>query len=1468
MRKKKLAQKTLVWLMVIVMGTSNAFSAAASVKDADMAASETENEKTVHKKEQTKRKTATSSDVDYDDETSADEIGDENTEKSTPSNAVKWEETFDLNEMPEIGSSDFTTWFFENIDQEELWEFVLELMEQEDAEDYEPFMKWVKENESRFAKAYTEHTGKEIRLLSLATGDLWAEWSGAKMNWEGNGTESNPYKITSLSELMGLSEAVAQGEDFAGKHFELQTDVDLGSLTLNDGCWNPIGWYKNATDLSGKPKTAFAGTFDGAGNTISGLKFSKIDHDYSYLGLFGWVKNATIKNLTLEADEVSGNDNVALLAGCVEGNSTIYNVTVNGFVYAKSGDAGAIAGEVTGGTQYAVVENCIADDVSINSQGTGSFVGGIVGNAQKADIVDVQVITQDGDSNRIQGKGYVGGVAGRQNKVNIYNSYVSGTIGGNLGKAVGGVTGIYESGNLIVAQFDGEISRTNQGTASHEGTFIGTREARNSFKYGTGKNDNVSFLYAGKEKQAKSVIGSSIQDDNTWTMEAHIGYFTDYQRKYTKVAGTTQEGSGSRYFYEELEDGIQYIITQKLGKDLTTDYAKGEAFKIDHYAPGTQGEPVKGYLVSIPRIDTKNANGTYDNDVATLTAISSTNNSYYRQIDKDRPSAVAPGCTITVATAAKNKDGNRYQMVYDENAEGKVKPPTYTDENGDKQDMTYINGGSYSFVMPESNTELNAEYIKVTTGLVMTPAETEISVTQIRTGDRKNPKITTEVRNKEGDLIAKSINGNQDTSVQVLPVSVHAEHNGAASTADRTVKWSIDNVDLLKFEDGWNEEYTTKDARVIPNIDSQFIQGIINREVKAQADGGYQQAIKNTIYTDSAVVTAATNPSTSVDNKAVTGTCRVDVNFQIQDQTTLRVEGMVLNQTEISFDVVRKLTGDRKNPKEEYAVTGPITLDASLNPSQPFYKNVTWADTEAGKIISLTPNGTNQQSCAVAVLYNASGKDNPAWIQNIINADNTAKNADNGYLKLSGSGTMREKVTATSEDQTHGSVTASCNVTINFRTEDQTVIHPEGVELSKTNLNYDLHYQYAGDVNSSITRKSGFGERDTLSAVVLPDIEKNDGHESYNRSINWRSSDPDALTVENGKLTVNDQAQWIKDALKQAPYRAEKKINITAVTEDSEKAATCEVTLRFAASIIEADRESEAFDIVLTKTGKKTSPTLTWTGADEKRFTAAAYNTAEGIGLQWISEDSALLTVSEDGTVTPVVTDKDGKITAGWINEALKQYPYKAEVNMIIRAAASDGSMADSVPVKLTFSMVDETYSSGGGGSSYSGGGGGSGSYSVKPSGTSSQGRLPANSVTGTWKQNADGKWTFTTNQRSYVNEWAYIFNPYAIDGQSTTDWFRFDSNGFMVTGWYTDAEGYTYYLHAVSDNTLGHMYTGWHWIDDNGDGIAECYYFDPVSGGPEGKLLKGVTTLDGYTVNEKGQWSVDGNVQTKNVQK
>ncbi len=88
--------------------------------------------------------------------------------------------------------------------------------------------------------------------------------------------------------------------------------------------------------------------------------------------------------------------------------------------------------------------------------------------------------------------------------------------------------------------------------------------------------------------------------------------------------------------------------------------------------------------------------------------------------------------------------------------------------------------------------------------------------------------------------------------------------------------WSIDDTDLLRFEEGWGGGYTQSDARIIPNLDSDFIQGHIRRAEQAQADGGYEQAIGNTIYTQPAVVTASTNPVTSVDQKAVTGAAQGD----------------------------------------------------------------------------------------------------------------------------------------------------------------------------------------------------------------------------------------------------------------------------------------------------------------------------------------------------------------------------------------------------------------------------------------------------------------------------------------------------------------------------------------------------------------------------------------------------------------
>ena len=45
----------------------------------------------------------------------------------------------------------------------------------------------------------------------------------------------------------------------------------------------------------------------------------------------------------------------------------------------------------------------------------------------------------------------------------IYNVSVDGTIGGNGAYTVGGITGYYEGGEIVVARMFGEIGKTMQG---------------------------------------------------------------------------------------------------------------------------------------------------------------------------------------------------------------------------------------------------------------------------------------------------------------------------------------------------------------------------------------------------------------------------------------------------------------------------------------------------------------------------------------------------------------------------------------------------------------------------------------------------------------------------------------------------------------------------------------------------------------------------------------------------------------------------------------------------------------------------------------------------------------------------------------------------------------------------------------------------------------------------------------------
>ena len=118
---------------------------------------------------------------------------------------------------------------------------------------------------------------------------------------------------------------------------------------------------------------------------------------------------------------------------------------------------------------------------------------------------------------------------------------------------------------------------------------------------------------------------------------------------------------------------------------------------------------------------------------------------------------------------------------------------------------------------------------------------------------------------------------------------------------------------------------------------------------------------------------------------------------------------------------------------------------------------------------------------------------------------------------------------------------------------------------------------------------------------------------------------------------------------------------------------------------------------------------------------------------------------------------------------------------------------------------------------------------------------------TGQWFNN-NGGWSYVNNGQIYRNKWACIYNPYAKNGQRNYDWFCFDGNGIMRTGWYTDEAGFTYYLNPNSDGSAGKMMTGWQTIG------GYTYYFDEKEGTGHMGAMARKTTVGGHVLDENGR--------------
>lgn len=119
---------------------------------------------------------------------------------------------------------------------------------------------------------------------------------------------------------------------------------------------------------------------------------------------------------------------------------------------------------------------------------------------------------------------------------------------------------------------------------------------------------------------------------------------------------------------------------------------------------------------------------------------------------------------------------------------------------------------------------------------------------------------------------------------------------------------------------------------------------------------------------------------------------------------------------------------------------------------------------------------------------------------------------------------------------------------------------------------------------------------------------------------------------------------------------------------------------------------------------------------------------------------------------------------------------------------------------------------------------------------------IPKRGVTGKWIKNEKGWWYQRIDGTWPHDEWC------ELEYLGRKEWYYFDKNGYVVTGW-LKWNGCYFYLNPISDGWFGRMETGWKKID------GKWYYLEPVSGQNKGHLFVNTVTPDGYKVDSNGAW-------------
>lgn len=236
----------------------------------------------------------------------------------------------------------------------------------------------------------------------------------------GDGSETNPFIISSAEHLWRLRDFTNSDENntkLTGKtHFRQECDLRMRDICTSSD--RKFGWLP----IGSIPENPFRGIYDGNGYKITGLWIHRPNSPG--IGLFGFIDQAKISNLTVQNPDVEGDYAVGGLVGAGTLYSTINALACNnhGRITARYSGAGGIVGSV----DSLFVSGC--RNMSAITGGTAVMSGttdnGGIGAGGIAGGTGVAFIYSSFNEGKIEGAIGVGGIIG---------STRIGKAGGNLG---------------------------------------------------------------------------------------------------------------------------------------------------------------------------------------------------------------------------------------------------------------------------------------------------------------------------------------------------------------------------------------------------------------------------------------------------------------------------------------------------------------------------------------------------------------------------------------------------------------------------------------------------------------------------------------------------------------------------------------------------------------------------------------------------------------------------------------------------------------------------------------------------------------------------------------------------------------------------------------------------------------------------------------------------------------------------